>query len=145
MENLKVLEKNFGGPNSWRWRGQESFRSGFQTETERDFVPVTLYVWPFVTFATVTKCYNFEYLNSVTRFGFVLVFLAAHIWSHFVHKCHKWSQIQMWLVQTCLFFWFRWKRFGMNEIRQNLPECELCFCFWCGIRIWTALSPKLQV
>jgi len=35
---------------------------------------------------------------------------------------------------------FRLKLFGMNEIRQNIPESELCFSFMSGIRIGTALS-----
>jgi len=29
---------------------------------------------------------------------------AKQIWSHFVHKCHKWSHILMWLVQPCFCF-----------------------------------------
>ena len=47
------------------------------------------------------------------------------------------------MTGTDLFlFLFRFKWFGMNEIRQNIPESELCFCFLFGIRIrvGTALS-----
>jgi len=35
-------------------------------------------------------------------------------------------------------FLFGLKWFGMNEIRQNIPESELCFCFLFGIWIGTA-------
>jgi len=33
-------------------------------------------------------------------------FLAKQKWSHFGHKCHKWSHVQMWLLQTCFCFCF---------------------------------------
>jgi len=47
------------------------------------------------------------------------------------------------LTGTNLFlFLFRLKWFGMNEIRPNIPESELCFCFLFGIRIGTALREK---
>jgi len=32
----------------------------------------------------------------------------------------------------------------MNEIRKNIPESELCFCFLFGIRIGTALTLCLK-
>ena len=35
-------------------------------------------------------------------------------------------------------FQFRLKWFRMNEIRQNIPESELCLCFLFGIRIGMA-------
>jgi len=34
-------------------------------------------------------------------------------------------------------FLFQLKWFGMNEIRQNIPESEICSCFLFGIRIET--------
>ena len=74
----------------------ELFRSWFQTETHTGFVSVTLDVWP---------------ATSVTRSRFFLVFVAKQIWSHCGHKCHKWSQIQMCTVQTCVCFCFRRKLF----------------------------------
>ena len=48
-----------------------------------------------VTFVTVTKRHEFEFVTWVTRSGSFVVFLAKQIWSQFGHKCHKWSQIQM--------------------------------------------------
>ena len=59
-----------------------------------------------VTFVTVTKCHNFELVTSVARSGFLCFVLAKQIWSHFRHKSQKWSQIRMWLVQTCFCFCF---------------------------------------
>ena len=47
-------------------------------------------------------------MNLWLRSGFFLVFSAKQIWSHFGHKCHKSSQIQMWLIQTCFCFCFDW-------------------------------------
>ena len=50
-----------------------------------------------------------------------------------------WSQMSQMVTNsnvmgTNLFlFLFRLKRFGMNEIRQNIPESELCFCFLNGV------------
>ena len=61
-----------------------------------------------VKFVMVTKCHNYEFVTSVTRSGFFLVILVKQIWSHFGHKCHKWSRIKMWLVQTCFGFCFNW-------------------------------------
>jgi len=40
---------------------------------------------------------------------------------------------------------FRLEWFGMNKIRQNIPESELCFCFLFGIRIGTALTTGLPL
>jgi len=37
-----------------------------------------------VTFVTVTKCHNFEFVTSVTRSGFFWVFLTKQIWSQMV-------------------------------------------------------------
>ena len=45
-----------------------------------------------VTFVKVKKCHDFECVTSVTLSDFFKVFLAKQIWSHFGHKCHKWSQ-----------------------------------------------------
>jgi len=83
----------------------EPFRSRFQTETETGFC--TSYT-QCVTCVMVTKCHNLRFVTSVICSGFVLVFLAKEIWSHFVHKCHKWSQIHMRLVQPCFCFCFDW-------------------------------------
>ena len=58
-----------------------------------------------------TKCHNFEFVTSVTRSCFFLVLLAKQIWSQFGHKCHKWSQIRMRLVQTFFFFCFDWTKY----------------------------------
>jgi len=88
---------------------------------------------------TVTKCHNFEFVTSVTRSGFFLVFLAEQICSHFGHKCHKCSNSNV-TGKTRFLFLFRLKLFGMNEIRKNIPESELCFCFLFGVRIGTALT-----
>jgi len=47
------------------------------------------------------------------------------------------------LTGTNLFlFLFRLKWIGMNAIRQNIPESELCLSFLLGIRIGTALREK---
>ena len=40
-------------------------------------------------------------------------------------------------------FLFRLKWFGMNEIRQKIPESKLCFCFLFGIMLRMALTNKL--
>ena len=47
-------------------------------------------------------------LSRHARSWFSTVFSAKQIWSHFGHKCHKWSQVQIWLVQTCFYFCFDW-------------------------------------
>jgi len=61
-----------------------------------------------VTFVTVIKSHNFAFVTSVTRSVFFQFFLAKQVWSHFGHKYHKWSQIQIWLVQPCFCFCFDW-------------------------------------
>jgi len=71
---------------------------------------------------------------------FYLSFLVQQVWSHFGHKCHTWSHIQMWLVQTCFCFFFQTKWFGRNGVWQNIPESVFCICFLFGIRIRTALK-----
>ena len=49
------------------------------------------------------------------------------------HKCHKWSLMSQIVTNSnltgtnLLRFMFRLKWFGMNEIRQNIPEIELFF------------------
>ena len=47
----------------------------------------------------------------------------------------------LWRSQTVTNFLvlLRLKWFGMNKIRQSIPESKLCFCFLFGIRIGTAL------
>jgi len=42
------------------------------------------------------------------------------------------------------FFLFRLKWFKMNEIRQNIPESELCFCFLFGIWIGTRVEKQTK-
>jgi len=83
---------------------------------------------------TVIKCHNFEFATSVTRSVFFWVFLAKQIWSHFDHKCHKWSQIQMWLVQTCFYFCLdknisEWTKYGKTY--QKVRSVSV-FCLECG-------------
>jgi len=89
-----------------------------------------------VTFVTVTKRHEFEFVTWVTRCGSFVVFLAKQIWSQISQMVTN-SNVN----GTNLFLsLFRLKWFGVNEIRQNIPESELCFCFLFGIRIGTALS-----
>jgi len=84
-----------------------------------------------VTFVTVTKCHNFEFVNSVTRSCFFWVFLAKQIWSHFGHKCHKWSQIQMWLVQTCFCFCFDWNGSEWTKYGKTYQKvCSISVSVW---------------
>ena len=64
---------------------------------------------------------------SVTDFGHILV---TNVTNGHKFKCDKYKPIS---VSVSI------GMFGMNEIRQNMPESELCFCFWFGIRIGTAL------
>ena len=49
----------------------ESFWSGFQTETETWYVTVSFIMWQFVTFVTVTKCHNSEFVTWFVSLGFV--------------------------------------------------------------------------
>jgi len=57
-----------------------------------------------------------------------------------------WSQMSQMVINSnvtdtnMFLFLFRLKWFGMKEIRQNIPESKLWFCFLFGIRIETALS-----
>jgi len=48
------------------------------------------------------KMSQFWICDLVCFSRFCLVFSAKQIWSHFGHRCHKWSHIQIWQVQTCL-------------------------------------------
>ena len=95
-----------------------------------------------MTFVTVTKCRNFKFVTSVTRSVFFNSFFSKTGLVIF------WSQLSQMVAKsnmtgTNLFlFLFRLKWFRMNEIRPNIPESELCFCFLFGIRIRTALRPK---
>jgi len=45
---------------------------------------------------------------------------------------------------TLFWFLFRLKWLRMNEIRQNIPESELCFCFMFGIWIGTRVETRKQ-
>ena len=120
-------------PNMWIL---EPLRSGFQTETWTGFIPVTLNVWHLWRSQNVTILDLWPRSHAV----FFSIFLAKQIWLHFGHKCHKWSQIQMWLVQTCFCFCFDWSGSEWTK-RQNIPEGELCFCLLFGIWNGTALRP----
>ena len=94
-----------------------------------------------MAFVTVTNCdcHNFEFVTAVTRSGFFYCFLrktdlvTVSFWLQMVTNSN--------VTDANLFlFLFRLKWFGMNEIRQNIPESEICFCFRFGIRIRTALT-----
>ena len=66
-------------------------------------------------------------------------FSSIQIWSHFGHKCHKWSQIQMWLVHTCFCFCFdwngsEWTKYGTTH--QSVRSVSF-FCLESGSeRLW---------
>ena len=64
---------------------------------------------------------------SVTDFGHILV---TNLTNGHKFKHDKYKPIS---VSVSI------EMFGMKEIRQNMPESELCFCFLFGIRIGTAL------
>jgi len=94
-----------------------------------------------VTFVTVTKRHYFEFVSSVSA----LVFLSLFRKTDLVTFCSQMSQMvtNSNVTGTRLFlFLFRLKRFGMNEIRQKIPQWKLCFCLLFGIRIGTALTPN---
>ena len=88
-----------------------------------------------VTFVTVTKCHNFEFVTSVTRSGYSCQTDLVTLWSQMSQMVTNSN-----VIGTHLFlFLFRLKWFGMNEIRHNTPECEVCLFFLFGIWIGTAL------
>jgi len=61
-----------------------------------------------VTFLTVTKCHSLNLWPRSHALFFFKKKLSKQIWSHLGHKCHKWSQNQMLLVQIYFCFYFDW-------------------------------------
>ena len=95
LQNNVYLSRWDFARNAYYKSNRRSFWSGFQTEIETGFVPVTLNVWPFVTFMTVTQCHNLEFVNHFVTLEFLVV-LAKQIWLRFGQKRHKWPHIQVW-------------------------------------------------
>jgi len=93
-----------------------------------------------VTFVTVTKCHNFEFVTSVT--------LSVFFFCSKTDLVTLWSQMSQMVTNsnvtgTHLFlFLFRLKWFGMNEIRQNTPEYEVCFLSL--FRIWIGRALRVS-
>ena len=91
-----------------------------------------------VTFVTVTNCHKFEF---ATEFFALFSFLALLSRIGLVTFWSQMSQIvTLSIVIGTHLFLFRLKWFGMNEIRENIPDSELCFCFVVRIRLGTALN-----
>jgi len=105
-------------------------------------VPVTPNLRPICDTCDCHKLPQIRICDRICFSFFFIVFLAKRVWSHFGHKCHKWSHFQMWLVHTCLFLLFlgNGQESEWNEIQKNITECDLCLCFMFGIRIRTALT-----
>ena len=78
-----------------------------QTEKETGFWPLTLKVWTFVTFVKVTKSEKFQICVLCHKLWIFPIFVNKTNLVKFDHKFHKWSHIQMWLVQTCFCFCFQ--------------------------------------
>jgi len=53
---------------------------------------------------------------------FFIVFLAKQVWSYFGHNYHKWSQNQIWLVQTCFCFCFDWNGSEWTKYGQTYQK-----------------------
>ena len=85
------------------------------------------------TLCTVTTFRNFGFVTSFTPWGkknLQYIFFSKQIWSHFGHKCHTWSQIQMWLVTNLFLFLFSRKWFGMNEAKYTRNWALFLFPVW---------------
>jgi len=106
-----------------------AFQSGFQTETETSFL-----------YQSQTM---FDICDGHKMSQFQICDLGHTLWIFFsffgktdcVTFCSQMVTDSNVTGTNLFLFLFRLKWFGMNEIRQNLSESELCFCFLFGIWI----------
>jgi len=120
----------------WLW---EPFRARFPNRKRNRFVPVTQNVWPV---CDICDCHKLSQIWICDRF-FFSVFFSFFSKTGLVTFWSRMSQMVTLSIVTgtnLLLVLFRLKWLGTNEIRKNIPESELCFCFLFGIRLGTALT-----
>jgi len=95
----------------------------------------------FVTFVTVTICHKIAFVTKFVR-CFLFSFFSKTGLVIFGSQMSQMVTFSI-VTGTGLFpFLFRLKWCGMNEIRKNIQESELCFCFLFDFRLGTALILK---
>jgi len=84
------------------------------------------------------KLSQFWICDLVCTYDFFLVLSAKLIWSQFGQKYHKWSQIQMWLVQTCFKKNSTWLSQGSADVATDIR-------FFARLLSRTPVEPLLRI
>ena len=82
------------------------FRAGFPNRNRNRSVPVIPNVWPICNICDGYKLSQIWICDLIFPSVFYYSFFREQVWSHFGHKCHKWSQL--WLVHFCFCLCFDW-------------------------------------